>query len=307
MLSLTPSLSHPHRFSLPPDLSLTLSHCSLPTRQFAIVDEAYPYISKRLLTDESPRLRAALRYMVYGKGEVFDVDRMIDLLQALEKFVAVRDTGDGSAFKVDGMRGATEVGAAGDTIGSKALAPTSRASSTADADDAAEAAEKARVALQFFFSSEGEIFRGFLLDEVVRAADALSREALTQLLVSPALSRLPALPLSKQLFSALAPPLTPNDQKVVDGIRRLTSFFFGEIDDGGLRSDAAATTSSGNGFGLNSPSIDQASVRRARALLPVVQENQAEMRNFALQIVGRLTELQTSRGLGWVRDRVAVL
>merc|ERR1719424_2568673 len=133
--------------------------------QFAIVDEAYPYISKRLLTDESPRLRAALRYMVYGKGEVFDVDRMIDLLQALEKFVAVRDTGDGSAFKVDGMRGATEVGAAGDTIGSKALAPTSRASSTADASssssaaqtaaaeaEAVEAAEKARVALQFFFS-----------------------------------------------------------------------------------------------------------------------------------------------------------
>lgn len=28
---------------------------------FALVDEAYPYISKRLLTDESPRLREALR------------------------------------------------------------------------------------------------------------------------------------------------------------------------------------------------------------------------------------------------------
>ena len=59
--------------------------------QFAIVDEAYPYISRRLLTDQSPRLRAALRYMVYGQGESFDVDRMIDMLQALEKFVAVRD------------------------------------------------------------------------------------------------------------------------------------------------------------------------------------------------------------------------
>ncbi len=48
---------------------------------FAIVDEAYPFISKRLLTDDSPRLRAALRYMIYGKEEVFDVDRLIDLLQ----------------------------------------------------------------------------------------------------------------------------------------------------------------------------------------------------------------------------------
>ena len=32
--------------------------------QFAIVDEAYPYVAKRLLTDKSPRLQAALRYMV---------------------------------------------------------------------------------------------------------------------------------------------------------------------------------------------------------------------------------------------------
>lgn len=31
---------------------------------FAIVDEAYPYVAKRLLTDDSPRLRAALQYMV---------------------------------------------------------------------------------------------------------------------------------------------------------------------------------------------------------------------------------------------------
>ena len=31
---------------------------------FAIVDEAYPYVAKRLLTDKSPRLQQALRYMV---------------------------------------------------------------------------------------------------------------------------------------------------------------------------------------------------------------------------------------------------
>lgn len=42
---------------------------------FALVDEAYPYIAKRLLTDDSPRLRAALKYMVYGRQGVFDADR----------------------------------------------------------------------------------------------------------------------------------------------------------------------------------------------------------------------------------------
>ena len=35
---------------------------------FAIVDEAYPYIAKRLLTDDSPRLQEALRYMVSSQS-----------------------------------------------------------------------------------------------------------------------------------------------------------------------------------------------------------------------------------------------
>merc|ERR1719353_2510202 len=61
---------------------------------FAIVDEAYPYISRRLLTDTSPRLRAALKYMVYGQSERFDVDRVIDMLGALERFAAVKKLAD---------------------------------------------------------------------------------------------------------------------------------------------------------------------------------------------------------------------
>ena len=65
---------------------------------FAIIDEAYPYLSRRLLTDDSPRLRAALRYMVYGKGTTFDADRVIDLLEALETYAAASRTamGDGA-------------------------------------------------------------------------------------------------------------------------------------------------------------------------------------------------------------------
>lgn len=39
------------------------------------MDEAYPYIAKRLLTDDSPRLQEALRYMIYGKEGIFDADR----------------------------------------------------------------------------------------------------------------------------------------------------------------------------------------------------------------------------------------
>ena len=64
--------------------------------EFALVDEAYPYISKRLLTDDSPRLRESLRYMVYGKGQVFDADRLIDVLEAFETFSVASRTSRGN-------------------------------------------------------------------------------------------------------------------------------------------------------------------------------------------------------------------
>jgi aarF domain-containing kinase len=95
-------------FRIPPYFALIIRAISVlegialvGNPEFAIVDEAYPFISKILMTDESPRLRAAFRYMVYGKYQTFDVDRLIDMLQAFEKFVAVKEFGDGSAFKVN--------------------------------------------------------------------------------------------------------------------------------------------------------------------------------------------------------------
>jgi hypothetical protein len=57
--------------------------------------------------------------MVYGKEGVFDAERLIYLLQALEKFVAVKEKGDGSAYKVGGKRGGVEMGTAGDFAGSR--------------------------------------------------------------------------------------------------------------------------------------------------------------------------------------------
>merc|ERR1719324_2031759 len=317
--------------------------------QFAIVDEAYPYISKRLLTDDSPRLRAALRYMVYGKSQTFDVDRMIDLLQALEKFVAVRDTGDGTAYKVDGVRGGVYVGQAGDVRGTNrldadgdakarsaldayraegvvgvtegfsdvGLAPAPAPSPPAAAPPPAQGAEDktastTREALGFFFSDDGQVFRDFLVEEVVAAADALSREALqTLILTAPgqALDRLPqpafVRSFNREVRDALAPKPNESDEKVLSSIRRLLDFFL----DGGAgvtqEADQAAVLASSNSPAvLRSLLPDEAALARGRTFLPILREYQGEMRAFGLQIVGRLAELQTSRALGLVRSRI---
>jgi len=104
---------------------------------------------------------------------------------------------------------------------------------------------------------------------------------------------------------ALAPPLTEADQKVVASIRKLVDFFLGNLQLDG--SDAAAADARSNNPALLqalAPSAD--TLRQARALVPVLADNQIEMRRFGLQIVGRLTELQAARALSFVRDAVAV-
>merc|ERR1719271_1396673 len=161
-----------------------------------------PYFARRLMTDDSPRLRAALRYMVYGREGSFNAEKLIDLLQALEKFTAIKDEGDGSAFKVDGVRGSKDVGKAGDFVGSQQVDVSDRDTDvgggkfrvssdrsrsiesfqTDGGNDGSEDDEKTvREALRFFLSPEGAVFREFMLEEIVTVVDASSREAAQEL------------------------------------------------------------------------------------------------------------------------------
>ncbi|KAG5185217.1 hypothetical protein JKP88DRAFT_271995 [Tribonema minus] len=252
---------------------------------FAIIDEAYPYISKRLLTDESPRLRAALRYMIYGKSDVFDVERLIDLLQAFESFVEIRDDKAG----VVAANGGTMTGAEPDS-----------------------AAEQTREALRFLFSKDGEFFREFLTDEVVRGADCIGRDAARELAYTVGLrgANIPG------FIKAAAPPLSSDDRKVVDNTRRLIAFFMGDAASGFAANDRPTPYDPAEGlFGLrvNLPAAldllgvggrrDTPASRLQAEIAPVLRELGPEMRAFGLTIVGRLTEKLATRVLRYTSDR----
>lgn len=282
-------------FRIPPYFALIIRAISVlegialvGNPNFAIIDEAYPYIARRLMTDKSPRLRKALRYMVYGKEGSFDAENLIDMLQALEKFTAIRDDGDGSAFKVDGVRGSKRVGAAGDFVGSQlvdvsnrdsdidggrfrvATLPVTMPVTTANNDE-----RTVREALRFFFSPEGEVFREFMLEEVVAVVDASGRGALRELARSLGLSNVPI----PSFFRALNPDLTDKDRRLVSQIRKLVDFLFGDFE-------------------------GAASSNRLRQLVPVLREYAPQLRSFGSLLVARLTEKSLSRGLTWASERL---
>jgi aarF domain-containing kinase len=288
-------------FQIPPYFALVIRAISVlegialvgnPT--FAIIDEAYPYIARRLMTDNSPRLKQALRYMVYGKEGEFDAERLIDLLQALEKFSAVRDDGDGSAFKVDGIRGTKVVGSAGDFSGSRKVDVSDRDTdidggrfrvnaqpgisqvSIPNNSQSENDQKTVREALKFFFSPEGQVLREFMLEEIVTVVDASGRDAILDITKSFGLNNLPV----PSFFRALNPELSSKDKEMVRQIRVLIQFLLGDFDLG---------TRGGNGS------------QRLREIIPVVREYAPQLREYGTLLLSRLTEKTISRGLSWVQ------
>jgi len=298
-------------FRIPPYFALVIRAISVlegialvGNPQFAIIDEAYPYIARRLMTDDSPRLRAALRYMVYGREGQFDAERLIDLLEALEKFKAIRDDGDGTAYKVDGVRGSKDVGSAGDFLGSQVV-DTSERDTDIDGgrfrvsgtqsiggsnfqSQTTEDQETVREGLRFFFSDEGEPFREFMLEEIVTVVDASSREATQELIRRVGLSNIPA----PSFLRALSPELSDNDKRMVQQISKLVQFLGGDFD-GAVGSD---NNNVGNGGNANTA--------RLRAIIPIVREYRLPLQNFGKLLIARLTEKNLQRSLNWASERL---
>ncbi|KAG2445378.1 hypothetical protein HYH02_008842, partial [Chlamydomonas schloesseri] len=74
---------------------------------YAIVGECFPYLARRLLNDDSPRVRAVLRDVLYGGRQRLDVERLMRVADGLSSF-----TTDGLAAGGGGGAAATAAPAA---------------------------------------------------------------------------------------------------------------------------------------------------------------------------------------------------
>lgn len=182
---------------------------------FAIVDEAYPYIAQRLLTDESPRLRNALRYTIYGKSGVFDAERFIDVMQAFENFITAAKSGGGEDLNGN----MAELG----MLQSQTNIFPGYFSSASQARQLIQT----RAALTFLLSEKGNFFREFLLDEIVKGIDAVAREQLVQIMVVLGMGRAPPVfsMVSRPFRStALLPTVTEEDRIILNNVQKIVEF-----------------------------------------------------------------------------------
>ena len=254
---------------------------------FALVDEAYPYISKRLLTDESPRLRNSLRYMVYGKSRVLDADRLIDILESYETFQVASRSAQGGTGVEDSVSTAGAMALA--TVSPRGMqqqslpvagpAPLQVAPASVTPGDAA-----AREALTFVFSPQGRFFRDFIIDELVKGIDASARVQAAGTVAALGLAdvRLPVfLPFSLPRTVSLAPHVTQEDRDVVANCAKLLTFLTGGT------FDARAAAPAGSALPAITP-------RLVQELLPFMPD---VAREIAPQLLERLGNRIAARAI----------
>ena len=220
----------------------TLEGLGLSTDEnYAIVDECFPYVARRMLADDSPRMRAALRSFVYGGSDRLKVSRVRSIAAGFSEFT--NSMGDTEAAAAEAA--ATLAARANASRGTGAALGDADASASASAS-ASEAASKAprvssaagidpatRDALALVFNAEGNYLQEIIVEEAVRAADALTRgaasaswralgagapAALALGLIAPPLALVPGLnlPLALSLLAAQnggAVSLTLEDKK----------------------------------------------------------------------------------------------
>ncbi|GLC37542.1 hypothetical protein PLESTM_000600400 [Pleodorina starrii] len=196
---------------------------------YAIVQECLPYLSRRLLTDNNPRMRKALRQLLYGKKNRIDIERLSKLISAFGAFTTNSATAQ----------------AAGPTFGEaaeRAYAERVKGQGgSSGASDGPIVNEATREVLKVVFAKDGSYAQELIVEELVAAVDAMSREALGEALrlvlssagavtalrsveaLGPLRSMLMPLPLPLEVLSAMAPTvtLTPEDRQALAMVRTL--------------------------------------------------------------------------------------
>jgi len=134
---------------------------------FSLKSETFPYIARRLLTDDSLRIREALRAYLYKGRSRIAPDRLESLSQGFRTFT--------NLMKGDRVEAAT------------AGAPTPEAvQMAANAEENTENAQNLDFATKdiaaVLFSPDGNFLQDLLIEEGVAAVDALSRAAVLQAL-----------------------------------------------------------------------------------------------------------------------------
>jgi len=236
------SISRNYQLCIPPYFALVLRAFSViegialkVDPEWSIVKECMPYLSRRLLTDNNPRMKAALRKLLYGNGTRLDIARMQKMISSMSTF----STAAAQSGRL--ATGPTFSAAASPEGGPLLLGSGSPAGLLSAADEGPVVSDSMKEVLKVVFSKDGTYAQEILVEEAVAAIDAMSREAMGEALklvagsasamatlrgmesLGPLRAFLVPLPLPLEMLTAFQPAvrLSNDDRAALSTIRAL--------------------------------------------------------------------------------------
>lgn len=186
---------------------LTLEGVSLQADpNYSIIKSCFPYVARRLVADDDPRARKALRDLLYGASDALDVDRLSDLADGFSSYTTTTKTVNQQSANPNGQivwpAGANAVNGM-----TKELTAESRKTKYLEAEAAITLAKDSA---DILLAPGGNLVQNLLVEESVLASSANFKDALRNaLLEGPQRFRdslplgagafLPQLPFERQL------------------------------------------------------------------------------------------------------------
>uniref|UniRef100_A0A7S2V6P2 Protein kinase domain-containing protein n=1 Tax=Fibrocapsa japonica TaxID=94617 RepID=A0A7S2V6P2_9STRA len=170
--------------------------------QFSIVNACFPYLARRLLTDDSPRVRKMLKSWLYGKEDRLSVERIDELVDGYRQFTLLQDQAANPSEESLPVWAQSMPAMAEGQDSAKPL-PDRMRMGQVKLDAAAVDA------LQLLFNKEGNYVQDLVVEELVRVTDAVTRQgantglALLRQIAGQGDSALPARTLLPSVLSAL--------------------------------------------------------------------------------------------------------
>lgn len=273
---------------------------------YAIVQECYPYLSRRLFTDKSPRAKTALRAML----------GLSDDAQIYSKSLAAVKAGVDETSKSRSSLSPKKLLEMTDNFASYTAA-----TATVDRDGAGRTAAAQEFA-KLLLDKDGSTLQDILVEEVAKFGDATTRSLLRQAFVESAIAKAIATSLrapkdavesSEQLAAllpeevkkaiidqpALLPDLvdellrtTDEDKRILTTADELREAIGGRLENSGLRSALAQNLSDGASIIPSTPDISP-------ALQRIISD--AETRDFVLELLPGVSSLGRKVGAGLFR------
>ncbi|CAM9815453.1 unnamed protein product [Chrysoparadoxa australica] len=137
--------------------------------EYSIVNECFPYLCRRLLSEDTPRMREMLKAFLYGQdGDVLQLDQVDEIIEGYRKYTSLAS----QACHGDALTQQQSEPRRRPKLGPFPLPPLS---STAQAAVDPLSDPVARDALKLLFAKEGNYVQDLMVEEMARMVDALGR------------------------------------------------------------------------------------------------------------------------------------